>query len=50
MVVSETKGKEKEKINPKITQKKFGKIFESLRFFKNVTDITILLAYIIGMC
>ena len=47
MVVSETKGKEKEKINPKISQKKFGKIFEALRFFKNVTDVTISLAYII---
>ena len=34
MVVSETKGKEKEKINPKITQKKFGKIFQPLRFYK----------------
>ena len=47
MDVSETKGKEKEKINPKIPQKKFGKIFELLRFYKNVTDVTISLAYII---
>ena len=47
MDVSETKGKEKEKINPKISQKKFGKIFEPLRFLKNVTDVTISLAYII---
>jgi len=39
--------KEKEKINPKIGQKNFSKIFEPLRFSKNVTEITKLLAYIV---
>jgi len=34
-------------MNPKIGQKKFGKIFEPLRFSKNVTEITKLLAYIL---
>ena len=47
MDVSETKGKEKEKINSKIPLKKFDKIFELLRFYKIVTDVTVSLAYII---
>ena len=42
--------KEKEKINPKIGQKKFGKIFEPLRFSKIVTEITKLLDYIVWVC
>ena len=42
--------KEKEKINSKIEQKNFPKIFEPLRFSKIVTQITKLLDYIVWVC